>query len=99
MGLTSFNVLYQSGFVLYSNSMKHIFKLRFESSGFYFKNPFIHGKISFPGTPSLCEPRTIENLINEVHGLCNVKSDLEVSLEANPSSNYLHKLMLVYIYL
>ena len=44
------------------------------------------------GTPSLCEPETIEKLINDVSGQCSVKDNLEISLEANPSSDDLQKL-------
>ena len=47
------------------------------------------------GTPSLCEPETIEKLINEVNGQCPIRNDLEISLEANPSSDDLQKLRLV----
>jgi len=38
------------------------------------------------GTPSLMPPATAEALINRVHKLWNVRDDIEITLEANPTS-------------
>lgn len=38
------------------------------------------------GTPSLMPPSTTQSLIDKVHKLWNVSSDIEITLEANPTS-------------
>ncbi len=38
------------------------------------------------GTPSLMEPRTVETIIDEIQKLWPVANDIEITLEANPTS-------------
>ena len=40
------------------------------------------------GTPSLIKPQNIKRLIDAVAGFWHVAEDVEISLEANPNSNY-----------
>ncbi len=40
------------------------------------------------GTPSLIKPQYIEKIINHIHKLWPTTSNAEISLEANPNSNY-----------
>ena len=42
------------------------------------------------GTPSLMKPQSIEKLINKISSLWPCTPQIEVSLEANPNSNYPH---------
>lgn len=39
------------------------------------------------GTPSLMEPKTVDKILNYVHKNFNIHDDLEVTLEANPTSS------------
>lgn len=39
------------------------------------------------GTPSLIKPQLIEKLINHIHSLWQIASDVEISLEANPNTD------------
>ena len=38
------------------------------------------------GTPSLMEPETVERILSAIHGVWTVPEDIEVTLEANPTS-------------
>jgi oxygen-independent coproporphyrinogen-3 oxidase len=38
------------------------------------------------GTPSLMKPQTVNNILNKIHALFPCANDLEVTLEANPTS-------------
>lgn len=54
--------------------------------------------ISYPGTPSLAEPRTIEAVINTVREQTCLKHNAEVTLEANPTSAQTERLRFVIMY-
>ena len=39
------------------------------------------------GTPSLIKPFMIEKILDEIHSLWHISKDIEITLEANPSSS------------
>ncbi len=44
------------------------------------------------GTPTLMEPRVVEKIISQIRSLWNCDADLEISMEANPTSVEIEKL-------
>ena len=55
--------------------------------------------VSYPGTPSLAEPRTIEAVINTVREQTCLAHNAEVTLEANPTSAQTERLRFVIMYM